>query len=84
MRRTAILGMGRMMPRKLTCESHDTLELVAVNNMADRHEHPLHHFTRRLVAGRDEYRRETYRRQGVCTNAAAVGADAIRDLFVGC
>jgi acyl-CoA dehydrogenase len=51
--------------------------------MGFTHEHQLHHFTRRLLAWRDEYGRETYWQQRIGRQAAAGGADALWDLVVG-
>jgi len=43
--------------------------------MGYTHEHQLHHFTRRLLAWRDEYGRETYWQQRLGRALAAGGAD---------
>jgi len=43
--------------------------------MGYTHEHQLHHFTRRLLAWRDEYGRETYWQQRIGRALAAGGAD---------
>jgi acyl-CoA dehydrogenase len=51
--------------------------------MGFTHEHQLHHFTRRLLAWRDEYGRESYWQQRIGRQAASVGADALWDLVVG-
>ncbi len=51
--------------------------------MGFTHEHQLHHFTRRLLAWRDEYGRETYWQQRIGRQVAAAGADALWDFVVG-
>jgi acyl-CoA dehydrogenase len=51
--------------------------------MGFTHEHQLHHFTRRLLAWRDEYGRESYWQQRVGRQVAAVGADSLWDFVVG-
>jgi acyl-CoA dehydrogenase len=51
--------------------------------MGFTHEHQLHHFTRRLLAWRDEYGRENYWQQRIGRRIAAVGADATWDFIVG-
>ncbi len=50
--------------------------------MGFTHEHQLHHFTRRLLAWRDEYGREIYWQQRVGRAVAAQGADAVWDFVV--
>ncbi len=51
--------------------------------MGYTHEHRLHHFTRRLLAWRDEYGRETYWQQRLGRDAIAGGADATWAFIVG-
>jgi acyl-CoA dehydrogenase len=51
--------------------------------MGFTHEHQLHHFTRRLLAWRDEYGRETYWQQRIGRRVAGGGADAMWDFIVG-
>jgi len=51
--------------------------------MGFTHEHQLHHFTRRLLAWRDEYGRETFWQQRIGKQIAQRGADALWDLVVG-
>ena len=51
--------------------------------MGFTHEHQLHHFTRRLLAWRDEYGRESYWQQRIGRQVAAGGADALWDFVVG-
>ncbi len=51
--------------------------------MGFTHEHQLHHFTRRLLAWRDEYGRETYWQTRTGKQIAAGGADALWDFVVG-
>jgi alkylation response protein AidB-like acyl-CoA dehydrogenase len=51
--------------------------------MGFTHEHQLHHYTRRLLAWRDEYGRENYWQQRTGKRIAAVGADALWDFIVG-
>jgi acyl-CoA dehydrogenase len=51
--------------------------------MGFTHEHQLHHFTRRLLAWRDEYGRENYWQQRIGRRVAAGGADAMWDFIVG-
>jgi acyl-CoA dehydrogenase len=51
--------------------------------MGFTHEHQLHHFTRRLLAWRDEYGRESYWQQRIGRQVAAVGADSLWDFVVG-
>lgn len=50
--------------------------------MGFTHEHQLHHFTRRLLAWRDEYGRESYWQQRIGRRVAGVGADAMWDFVV--
>lgn len=50
--------------------------------MGFTHEHPLHHFTRRLLAWRDEYGRESYWQQRIGRDIAHGGADALWDFVV--
>jgi acyl-CoA dehydrogenase len=50
--------------------------------MGFTHEHQLHHFTRRLLAWRDEFGRENYWQQRVGRQIAAGGADALWDFVV--
>jgi len=50
--------------------------------MGFTHEHQLHHFTRRLLAWRDEYGRETYWQQRIGRQVAAAGADALWDVII--
>jgi alkylation response protein AidB-like acyl-CoA dehydrogenase len=51
--------------------------------MGFTHEHTLHHFTRRLLAWRDEYGRETHWQTRLGRRAASVGADRTWELVVG-
>jgi acyl-CoA dehydrogenase len=51
--------------------------------MGYTHEHRLHHFTRRLLAWRDEYGRETYWQQRLGRLVAAGGADHTWRFIVG-
>jgi acyl-CoA dehydrogenase len=51
--------------------------------MGFTHEHQLHHFTRRLLAWRDEYGRETEWQRQIGRRVAAAGADAMWDFVVG-
>jgi acyl-CoA dehydrogenase len=51
--------------------------------MGFTYEHQLHHLTRRLLAWRDEYGRETYWQQRIGKRIAAGGADALWDFVVG-
>ena len=51
--------------------------------MGFTHEHQLHHFTRRLLAWRDEYGRESYWQQRIGRQIAQGGADALWDFVVG-
>jgi acyl-CoA dehydrogenase len=51
--------------------------------MGFTHEHQLHHFTRRLLAWRDEYGRENYWQQRIGRRVAGGGADAMWDFIVG-
>ncbi len=51
--------------------------------MGITYEHQLHHFTRRLLAWRDEYGRETYWQTRIGRQIAAGGADAVWDFIVG-
>ena len=51
--------------------------------MGFTHEHQLHHFTRRLLAWRDEYGRENYWQQRIGRRVASGGADAMWDFIVG-
>jgi len=51
--------------------------------MGFTHEHQLHHFTRRLLAWRDEYGRESHWQQRIGRQVAAVGADSLWDFIVG-
>ena len=51
--------------------------------MGFTHEHQLHHFTRRLLAWRDEYGRENYWQQRIGRQIAAGGADSLWDFVVG-
>jgi acyl-CoA dehydrogenase len=50
--------------------------------MGFTHEHQLHHFTRRLLAWRDEFGRENYWQQRLGRQIAAGGADALWDFVV--
>jgi acyl-CoA dehydrogenase len=51
--------------------------------MGFTHEHQLHHFTRRLLAWRDEYGRESYWQQRIGRQVAGVGAGSLWDFVVG-
>ncbi len=51
--------------------------------MGFTHEHQLHHFTRRLLAWRDEYGRENYWQQRIGKQIAETGADRLWDFIVG-
>jgi acyl-CoA dehydrogenase len=51
--------------------------------MGFTHEHQLHHFTRRLLAWRDEYGRESYWQQRIGRQVAGIGADSLWDFVVG-
>jgi len=51
--------------------------------MGFTHEHQLHHFTRRMLAWRDEYGRESYWQQRLGRRIVAGGADALWDFVVG-
>jgi len=51
--------------------------------MGFTHEHQLHHFTRRLLAWRDEYGRESYWQQRLGRQITRDGADALWDFVVG-
>jgi len=51
--------------------------------MGFTHEHQLHHFTRRLLAWRDEYGRESYWQQRIGRRVAGTGADSMWDFVVG-
>ncbi len=51
--------------------------------MGYTHEHTLHHFTRRLLAWRDEYGRETHWQQRLGRAVAAGGADAVWSFIAG-
>jgi alkylation response protein AidB-like acyl-CoA dehydrogenase len=50
--------------------------------MGFTHEHQLHHFTRRLLAWRDEFGRENYWQQRIGRQIASGGADALWDFVV--
>ena len=51
--------------------------------MGFTHEHSLHHFTRRLWAWRDEYRRETDWQEKLGRQVAGCGADSVWEFVVG-
>ena len=51
--------------------------------MGYTHEHTLHHYTRRLLAWRDEFGRETYWQQRIGRRAASLGADRTWEFLVG-
>ncbi|NJN51833.1 MAG: hypothetical protein HC809_08730 [Gammaproteobacteria bacterium] len=51
--------------------------------MGYTHEHRLHHFTRRLLAWRDEYGRETYWQARLGHEVARLGADCTWKFVVG-
>jgi alkylation response protein AidB-like acyl-CoA dehydrogenase len=51
--------------------------------MGYTHEHTLHHFTRRLLAWRDEYGREAHWQARLGRRAVSLGADRTWELVVG-